>query len=106
MTCQQFESGAVVCRPDDRFLRKEIRYCPVDQCRTEMVARYEAWYGMFLFCCKCGDSWCDGEMHARPFERGWRRKAVKRHRAMWDRASHGQPPTFEELCPEYAEEAS
>lgn len=104
MTCQSYPGGLTICRPDDRFLRKEIRRCPVCECKTEMVARYEAYYDTTVHCCKCGDSWQGGELLERPFARGWRKQAVKAHRRMWDRASHGNPPSVQELFPEFDEE--
>jgi hypothetical protein len=104
MTCTTYPGVLTICRADDRFLRKEVRYCPMDMCKTEMAVRYEAYYGVTAMCCKCGDAWTDGELHERPFARGWRKQAVKEHRRVWDRASHGKPPTFEELFPEFTED--
>lgn len=89
-----------ICRPDNRFLRKEIRYCPMDMCRTEMAVRYEPYYGITMYCCRCGDAWTDGELHERPFQRGWRDRAVRDHRRLWDQATHGPAPTAAELYPE------
>lgn len=103
MSCVQVAPGVIVNMADNRFLRKVIQYCPVDECKTEMVARHEAWYGTSYYCCKCGDSWCDGEMYPRPFARGWRKSAVRRARELWDQASHGPPPRVEQLYPEYDE---
>jgi hypothetical protein len=86
----------------DRFLKKRYVRCPVCECTTEMAVRYEAWYGASYYCCRCGDSWCDGEMYGRPLARYWRRDAVQKHRKLWDRATFGPAPTFEELYPEEA----
>jgi hypothetical protein len=37
--------------------------------------------------------------------RYWRKAAVKHHRKLWDRATHGPGPSFQELYPyEYAEQ--
>lgn len=70
-----------------------------DECQTEMVARHERWHGTSLYCCKCGESWADEGRYPRPFRPGWRAKAVAYHRELWDRASHGPPPTMGELYP-------
>lgn len=83
----------------DKFLRKRYMRCPSCQCTTEMVVRHEAYYGLTAYCCRCGDSWQDGEMAARPFAPGWRREAIRAHRALWDRATHGPDPTVEQLYP-------
>lgn len=99
MTCINAAPGVMVCMANNNFLRKRIVRCPICQCKTEMVARYEAWYGTTLYCCKCGDSWCDGELYPRPFARGWRRAAVKKHRKLWDQATHAGPPPLEALYP-------
>jgi hypothetical protein len=105
MVCVVVAPGVSVNMPDNRYLRKTIVRCPVCECMTEMVARHEAYYGTTLSCCRCGDSWGDGERYPRPFARGWRKAAVKKHRKLWDRATHGPPPTFQELYPyEYAEQ--
>lgn len=99
-------SAVVICRPDSRFLRKRYEYCPMDQCTTEMVVRHEGWYGVTTMCCRCGDSWTDGELHERPLRRGWRREAVRRYRRLWDLATHGPDPTALELFPEMSREGS
>lgn len=100
MTCERL-GGVIVCRPSDEFLRKRYRRCPVCECTTEMVERHEPWYGRTVMCCRCGDSWSDGELHERPFARGWRARSVRRYRVLWMRAGHGPDPTFEELYPEF-----
>ena len=92
--------SVVICRPDDRFLRRRYWRCPVCQCRTESVFRYELWHGVTIWCCRCGDSWGDGELLLRPFARGWRREATRRARRLWDQALFGPAPTMHELDPE------
>lgn len=99
MTCIQIAPGVSLNMASDRFLRKVITYCPTDECITEMVARHERWHGTSLYCCKCGESWADEGRYPRPFRPGWRAKAVAYHRELWDRASHGPPPTMDELYP-------
>jgi len=95
-----------ICRPDNRFLRRRYWRCPIDECITEQVVRYEAWYGPTVWCCKCGDSWGEGGLHERPFARNWRRDAVRKARRLWDSATYGPPPSFEELFPEQHGEAT
>lgn len=102
MTCRSLGAGVMVCSPDNRFLRKRYLRCPMCECITEMVRRFDGWYGTSSMCCRCGDSWSDGELHERPFARGWRARAIRQHRALWDIATHGPDPTFEEMFPEYA----
>ena len=89
--------NVVVCRPDNRFLRRRYQRCPMCECTTEMVVRYELWHAPTVWCCRCGDSWSGGELHERPFRRGWRDEAVRRARQLWDLATYGEPPTLEQL---------
>ncbi len=103
MPCVQFAPGVIVTMASNQFLRKTIRRCPICECMTEMVDRHEARYGVSTYCCKCGDSWQDGELYPRPFARGWRTKAVRRHRTLWDEATHGPAPTVAELFPDLVE---
>lgn len=99
MTCRQAVPGVIVCGPDDSFLRKRYLRCPMCECRTETVVRYELWYGSTVHCLRCGDSWCDGELHPRPFSPGWRRKSIARGRRLWDRATHGPAPSLHDMDP-------
>lgn len=91
-------TNVIVCRPDDRFLRRMYRRCSTCECITEQVIRYEEWYAPTIWCCRCGESW-DGEegRHERPFQRNWRHEAVRRARARWDRATYGPAPTLEDF---------
>lgn len=86
----------------NRFLRKRYVRCPTDECITEFVVRFEAYHGDTWMCCKCGDSWSDEGLNYRPFERDWRKKAASYHRRLWDLATHGPSPTYDDL---YAEPA-
>lgn len=47
MTCTKLH-GVVICRPSDRFLRKRYWRCPMCECTTEAVFRYELWYGLSI----------------------------------------------------------
>jgi len=99
VTCVNIGGGVIVTRASDRFLRRRIIHCPFCERRQEMVVRHEPWYGQTTMCTGCGDSWQDGELGWRPFKRNWRKEAVARHRALWDRATYGPDPTFDELYP-------
>jgi hypothetical protein len=96
MTCRSF-GGAIVCGPSNDRLRKLYVRCPMCECITEMVWRDSGWYGDDMMCCRCGDSWCDGELIPRPFARGWRDRAVREHRRLWDLAAHGPGPSHVDL---------
>jgi len=63
---------------------RRVILCPTEATRRRMVVRDHGWWGVTWHCCGCGDSWSDGERLPRPFMRGWRDKAITRHRAMWD----------------------
>lgn len=106
MTCISYGNGVTVCLASDKFLRKVIRRCPTCECKTEMVDRHEAWYGVTTYCCRCGDEWQDGELSPRPLERGWRERRVAYYRGLWDRATHGRPPSMYELYPDLAEDGA
>lgn len=86
MTCH-IGPGAIICGPPHGVYRRMIRYCPVCERRRRFIVRWDgAWYGTTLHCA-CGDSWQDGELLERPFQRGWRKKEQERFRAMWDNAA-------------------
>lgn len=42
-----------------------------------------AWYGPTLTCLGCGDAWTDGELHERPFQRGWRANSIAKAQRDW-----------------------
>lgn len=80
-----------VCGPGLRNMRKRYRRCPSCECITEMVEQDGGYWGYMGMCCRCGDSWHDGEMLERPFRPGWRREAIAQHRQLWDEvATHGR----------------
>lgn len=101
MPCVAAAPGVVVTMADSRYLKKRYLHCPVCECITEMVERHEAWYGTTTYCCKCGDTWQDGDLGYRPFARGWRAKAAAYHRKLWDQATFGPAPAVEDLYPDY-----
>jgi hypothetical protein len=96
MTCTSISPGVIACGPNPSNRRKRYLRCPMCECITETVVSFGGWYGISCFCCRCGDGWCDGELYERPFARGWRKRAIARHRRMWDEATHGPEPTLYE----------
>jgi hypothetical protein len=91
MACVNYGT-AIVCLPDNSNLRRRILRCPTCQCRTEMVVRAQSWFPVETMCTRCGDSWSDGDIDQRPFERGWRTRAVQAYRRMWAVATYGPLP--------------
>ena len=45
--------------------------------KQEFVWEHEMWYGSDSVCLRCGDSFTDGCMGTRSFEKGWRQKAIE-----------------------------
>jgi len=73
------ESGRVVghislARKDMERVR--VDFCPTCKRRRQFYCWFQEWYGWHETCTGCGDAWTDGEMHERPFQRGWRQKAI------------------------------
>lgn len=69
--------------------RREYGPCPV--CNIADSAFLIAWPGNPYYapeetCTNCGDSWCEGSLQERPFQRGWRQEAINRAVKLWDRA--------------------
>lgn len=86
MTCRNL-GGVIVCGPPPGVYKRAIKFCPVCDRRHRFVVRWDgAWYGTSLYGA-CGDTWQDGELGYRPFQRGWRKKAQDRFHAMWDGAT-------------------
>lgn len=87
MVCDFSIPGVVVCGPPAGVYTRTMRECGVCERRHRFIERWDgAWYGS-TFYGGCGDTWMDGEMLPRPFERGWRKKAREQFRAMWDNAA-------------------
>lgn len=74
-----------ICRPLRRYWRS-VRLCPTCGVRSRMVIGEEPWYGQFVGCLACGESWQDGEMRPRPWAPRWRQDAAARHRKMYQEA--------------------
>ncbi len=75
-------SGAI-CNGGEAFEIRRVGICPVEKKRRRIYGRFQHWYGWQWYCLGCGDRWADGELGSRPFERGWRAKAIARHKANW-----------------------
>src|SRR5688500_10982224 len=65
-----------------------VRFCPICERRRRHVLSQPTslWYGGTPTCCGCGDSWdTDGEgfRNTRPFQRGWRPRAIALAKAHW-----------------------
>lgn len=78
-------STVTICKPP-QFLIRRIAHCPTCKTRRRFVGVEALWYGTTWTCCRCGESWCDGERMLRPAVRGWRTEAAKKARAKWDQA--------------------
>lgn len=76
----------IVCRPASFPIRRVLN-CPTEGRRRRM-AGFDGgpYYGPTLTCLGCGDSWTCGEMHDRPFQRGWRQKAIDSAKRAWGEA--------------------
>ena len=85
--------NVTVCRARRNSIRRIFR-CPTCKTRRRMLVQDEAWYGMTMTCCHCGDSWQDGERCLRSNKRGWRKEAAAKATVQWlaagvyDRAAH------------------
>jgi hypothetical protein len=79
-------SGAI-CNGGVAFEVRRIRFCPTEGKRRRAYERFQHYYGWESYCLGCGDRWQDGEMGSRPFMRGWRKEAIARHKANWDRVT-------------------
>ena len=63
-------------------------FCPTCRpFRVAAVAAFQEWYGWFVTCLRCGESWEDGEMLPRPFMRGWRAHSIASARERY-RSAH------------------
>lgn len=78
----------IVCSPATYLLRLTLD-CPTCVGKTDHVGADALWYGLTVTCCSCGDSWTEGELHPRPFQRGWRKAAVDAALRRWNAAVGG-----------------
>lgn len=87
MTCRNLGGGVIACGPPPGVYTRMMRHCPECNRRHRFIEHWDgAWYGTTLYG-GCGDMWQDGEPWQRPFEKGWRKKAQERFRAMWQHAA-------------------
>jgi hypothetical protein len=87
MTCRTYEGGVTVCTPPRTLVRRRILTCWNCETKRRVAQVYQGiWYADHFYCCHCGDGWGDGERMERPFQRGWRERAIKAARGYWDQA--------------------
>ena len=91
MTCTQINNG-IVCQPSrGRLVRLRTKCRGICETPTSRVVQSEGspWYAPVVHCVDCGDSWDWEEgRYERPFRRGRRKEAIKRHEALWERACY------------------
>jgi hypothetical protein len=75
-----------ICDGGEKFEVRRIALCPIEHKRRRIYGYFQHWYGWQWYCAGCGDRWADGELGSRPFERGWRAKAIARHKEWWNGA--------------------
>jgi hypothetical protein len=80
-------SGGAICNGGEAFETRRIEFCPTENRRRRFFVRFQHWYGSTWHCLGCGDAWQDGERGYRPFARGWRKDAIRRAKAGWDRVT-------------------
>jgi hypothetical protein len=79
-------TAPVICRPPSFPIRRIVA-CPTCGQRRRMAGRDGGpFYGPTLTCLGCGDAWTCGEMHDRPFRRGWRKQAIDAAKRAWTEA--------------------
>lgn len=58
--------------------------CPVCETVTPFVGLTQDWYNTIWICTRCGDQFdVDEGRYPRPFERGWRPRAIRRAVRLW-----------------------
>lgn len=85
-----------VCRPDSLNIRMVLN-CPNCKRRRRFGGFDAPWYGITITCCACGDTWTSGEMHTRPFARGWRQKSAAKAREYWTTGVRLGSPTHQKF---------
>lgn len=84
MSCQRLAEGVVICRAPRGIVRRYVMRCWNCETDRRVVSVSQGmFYGSIQYCCYCGDQWSDGERGERPFQRGWRQKAIARARQYW-----------------------
>jgi len=83
MPCDVYADGLTICRAPTAA-RRRILACPICKKRTRFIETFGGlWYAPVLTCCRCGDSWSDGDLGYRPFARGWRKDAIRKAQEVW-----------------------
>ena len=65
-----------ICNPQPSQRKVVNKDCPICKASAPALCEFTDWYGWSDTCLGCGDSWQDGEMHDRPFARGWRKASI------------------------------
>jgi hypothetical protein len=101
--CIEVAPGVTVCRSP--YVRT-CRWCVTCQRPRPMAGTYGLWYGAYLICLACGDSYSDefcGTRHEvrepREFARNWKDKNLEAARRMWRNAA----PLAQETARQHAE---
>ena len=88
-SCLLIVPNIIMCGTGYRALRRVVRKC-WGACGIEdaPIAEWEnsPWYGPDWICAICGDSWCVEGLNPRPFQRGWRQKAIAKAHQLWEAA--------------------
>lgn len=95
MTCVCIHDGdrhvGSVCRPSTFWVRA-VRRCPeCDQVRR-LVGFDQVWFGITWTCAGCGVSFTAEEFLPKPWERGWRAKAIAAARERWPQSRKAGGP--------------
>lgn len=89
MTCHCIHDGdqhvGSICRPATFWVRT-VRRCPDCQEVRRLVGFDQIWYGITWTCVGCGRSFTSTEFLPKPFERGWRQRAMAAARERWPQA--------------------
>lgn len=85
----------VICSPPSFPIRR-VLHCPTCKQRRRFAGHDATWYGPTVTCCGCGDSWTCGEMHGRPFQRGWRAKSIHAAKRAWEEAGRYSRADYEQ----------
>ena len=86
MNCLVISEQAIQICGGDGIAIRTIQHCPTCKRHRRFTGHDEAWYGVTITCCACGDTWASGDRQERPFRRGWRKEASARARARWARS--------------------
>lgn len=86
--------GVIVCG-GAAALQRMTGPCPERDEARLIVAHSDSPYYSPMIYCECGDVMAEGGRMARPFARGWRKRAQEQFGKMWEEATDGPP----ERCP-------